>query len=402
MKRKITCAVAFLALALILFEFGATLITGGRDMGRGFFKTYTEYLPENPTLLDNLNARIQKLEHAIDLNIFGRTTLLGIGVWLQRLMGKDVINAKWYTTAVLNNGMYYDMYTDPVDMEYTDTLLENISNIDVPMVFMFCRNVIAGSDYMPKGTQALDTSSEFAHLLEERITNAGLPYLDTLAAYERAGLTIEQAQHFSDLHWTHRMALEAAYDLAAYLKDSISPDIDVKRLDISCFTEEEISVPFAGSFATRLGTFNVKFDSIKILYPTYPTSIIYEELDNAAAYKEGSFKEAIIKEERLEADEGKSYSAYSYYCYADYLAQTHTQNPDAADLRVLIFKDSFSTPVSCMLGLVASEVYAVDMRNASDMSYEDWVNYVKPDVVVIALSQPSLRDTGYVIEQAGE
>ena len=74
------------------------------------------------------------------------------------------------------------------------------------------------------------------------------------------------------------------------------------------------------------------------------------------------------------------------------IVNKHADFMDATpECTVLVFKDSFGSPLSAFLGLAASNVYSVDLRSTK-VPMEQWVELVQPDVVVFAYSEQTFRN----------
>ena len=106
----------------------------------------------------------------------------------------------------------------------------------------------------------------------------------------------------------------------------------------------------------------------------------------------------MINEENLERDPDTGYSEKAYYIYSTYLAQTHIHNEDGEPLTVLVFKDSYGTPLGAFLSLTVRDTYAVDLRSTR-LTMEECVAKVNPDVVIFAYSQQTLREFSYDIAE---
>ena len=65
-------------------------------------------------------------------------------------------------------------------------------------------------------------------------------------------------------------------------------------------------------------------------------------------------------------------------------------------MRVLVFKDSYGSPLSIFMGLSAREVYSVDPRS-STKTIDEWVSELKPDLVIFAYSEQTFRRISAVI-----
>jgi len=220
---------------------------------------------------------------------------------------------------------------------------------------------------------------------------------DSREAYKRANLTPDQAIMYSDIHWTHRMALETASETVRNLNKDLNLGLDETALSYDRFTDEVHEGIFKGEIGQRLGTDLVKVDDIHLLYPAYDTHLEYTlEKTGLRIEKEGTFEKTVVDREKMAIDTKDGYSTTAYYIYGDYLARLHTINENAPDLRILMFKDSFGTPVSAYFTLVAGELYAIDLRSTK-LTVDQIVEEVDPDIVIFAYSQQMLRKFDYVI-----
>lgn len=73
------------------------------------------------------------------------------------------------------------------------------------------------------------------------------------------------------------------------------------------------------------------------------------------------------------------------------ITRIETNRPELPD--VLIYGDSFTNPVECLLYLSYDTMYSVDMRYYDDSSLSDLIMKVKPDFVFCLRDYESLLST---------
>lgn len=400
MRKKINGLLAAAFIGCVVLVMVMTLITYGRNYAYGFFKSYKEQLPENPGLFDRLQARISKLDYNAENRLWGRDEMRYAAVGFQKLMPfKEVVSIGSASMVRLSSGGYYNLMEGELSEDKVNDILtfaeKAKEECGAETLFVYCHCALFEDGLLPGDTCLLDNNTAFADELLSRLERAGITVTDSRASYRRAGLTMDEAANKSDVHWTHLMALETAYDAAVKLNEA-GFAADAQALSRSNFIDDLRPHLLAGEYARRVGIENVEPDDVHVLYPAYETCLSYEEL-NTGVSRVGSFREAVITEGNLAPDEGESYSSNAYYIYGHYLSQTHTHNERAPEGTVLIFKDSYGTPVSAFLGLAVRDVYAVDLRS-TNKSMLDWTREIDPDVVIFAYSQQMLRDIEYVIE----
>lgn len=401
MRKWLNRLLAFLFIAFLCVVFFATMFEHGRMYAYGFFKSYKEKLPQNPTLLDNIEARIYKLNGNANERLFLRDEMRVLNARFQSFLGKDIYDVGGKDTVRLTNGAYYDMFTQKSTYEKMYELIDFSIRLEeemgIPTAFVYCHGGVYEESLLPEKYRPMDDNNDFADEFIREFEKSGICVTDSREAYRDKNLTPDQAIFNSDIHWTHRMALETAAMAVRDLNRDFGLGLDETALDYSRFTDEVHTDIFKGEIAQRLGLGLVDVDDIHLLYPAYDTHLEYtSEKSGVKTEKSGSFEETVVDREKMNIDSPDGYSTTAYYIYGDYLARLHTINESAPDKRILVFKDSYGTPVSAYLTLVAGELYAVDLRS-TNLSMEAVVREIEPDVVVFAYSQQMLRKFDYVI-----
>ncbi len=401
MRKWINRILAFLFIAFLCVIFCATMVKYGGMYGYGFFKSYKEKMPKNPTILDNVKARIYKLNGNANERLFFRDEMRVLNARFQSFLGKDIYDLGGKNTVRLTNGSFYDMFTGDVTNDKMNELIDFSirlkEELNIPTAFVYCHCGVYDESLLPEKYRVMDNNNEFADLFTGEFEKAGICVTDSRAAYQRASLTPDQAIFNSDIHWTHRMALETAFEAVRNLNRDFDLGLDETALSYDRFIDEVHEDIFSGEIGQRLGLGLVDTDDIHLLYPAYDTEIEYSsEKTGVKIEKSGSFEETVIDRNMLAVDTKDGHSTTAYYVYGDYLARLHTINKNASDKRILIFKDSYGTPVSAFFTLVAGELYAIDLRSTKD-SMETIVREIDPDVVIFAYSQQMMRNFDYEI-----
>ena len=398
MRSKINRILAIIFCAAILLVGGMTLIKNGRNFAYGFFKSYTDQLPKDPDVFDNVSARIYKLNYNAENRLWGRDALRHIAARSQMLPGKELINIAGYDMVRLTSGGYYNVVSDPYDSENVSEFITFAKDLQqqkgIPSMLVYCHTALYEDGLLPGDVEAYDQNNRYADQLTEEFETNGIPVVDSREIYRQNHLTMDEAVNKSDVHWTHRLALLTAQGALKELSE-MGLDTDPTLLALENFNCDPYPALLSGEFAKRVGEGLVPADDVYVYYPAYETNILYEYEDTHgnSGSKRGSFREAAIKTENLQPEE-------AYYIYGHYLYLTHTVNEGAGNqLRMLIFKDSYGAPLSIFMGLGIREVYSVDTRSYKDMSLMDWVEKYEPDVVVFAYCEQTFRKIDTVIEE---
>lgn len=395
---RILTAALLLAIAVI---FIGTMVQYGRNYAYGFFIGYKDSMPRNATVFDNVSARISKLSENVSSRLFLRNPIRQLNAAFQLATGKQIISIAGNDMVKLKCGAYYGLFTGDFSYDKMEELAAFAEKLKaekgIDTVFSYCHSGLYEDGQLPEGMEELDNNLECADALLAGFRARGVVVSDSRDAYLASGLTMDEAINKSDVHWSHKMALAAARQTALTMNEQLGLTLDTEKLDIQNFDEIVYERLLMGEYGRRIGFENVTPDDIHELWPKYETHMLYEEL-NDDVRREGSFREAVINEDNLTRDPDSGYSEKAYYIYSTYLAQTHIHNEDGAPLTVLVFKDSYGTPMGAFLSLTLRDVYAVDLRSTS-LTMEECVEKVNPDLVIIAYSQQTLRDFSYDIAE---
>ncbi|MBR3927937.1 MAG: hypothetical protein IKJ65_02910 [Clostridia bacterium] len=403
MRKWMNRILAMLFLLFIAVMFLVTMVKEGELYAYGFFKSYKSKLTEDATLFDDLRARISKLEYNTRERLFLKDEMRLLNARFQKLIGKDVYDVGGKDTIRLTNGAFYDMFTqestDEKMLELIDFSKKLKADKNIDTAFVYCHCGVYEENLLPEKYRVMDGNNAFADRVTETMAASGISVTDSRDAYVRANLAPDQAIMYSDIHWTHRMALETAYDAVINMNKDLGLNLDETALLYDRFTDEVHEKLLLGEIGVRLGENIVPKDDVHVLYPNYETDLIYKsEKDGVITERAGAFEETVVERDKLSLDGENDYSITAYYVYGDYLATLQVVNENAPDKRVLVFKDSYGTPVSAFLTLAAREVVSVDLRSTT-LSIEEVVNQVNPDVVVFAYSQQMLRKFDYEIAE---
>lgn len=378
LQKIIDGALAVFLLALILV-FGFNTVWPNRirllDAARSQTRLLT-YMPADYTQLEKLAARIRSTEDRLNEVLWKKDELGYFNSSVQYALGKKMINTGSSGMVTLPTGDLYDLprKADPSPM--IGEILTLRDRLDVPLLYVFEHPTTYPGNHPEGGYAMLDHGDELSEKIVGMLRDGGIDLLDSreILRDEDTSKTILR----TDQHWTYYAALVMAKNVAAKL------GLDADRLDLSQFETKIYPEKFLGKYGQKIGTGNVKPDDITIFYPKYETEITRYTLYNGDETTiTGPFRDSVIKWNYLEGD-GWNIDAYKAYGLTEDFEHFH--NDDGADITLLVFKDSFGSPVAHFLSLVARDVYLVDMRK-TDRPAMEFVEETNPDQVVIAYSQ---------------
>lgn len=398
---RIDIALTALFLAVIFFMGIMTLATDFGNMRNTAFarKRLKGYLedPEDYSQWDFLAARIRSLDDYLAEHVYLSTELGQLNSSIQYALGKRMVNTGGQQMLTLNSGHLYDLIDSaPMDSAVDDLLsMQAIVPSDTPFLFVYEHPTIYDDSQMPAGYDVLDFSDEAADEVVTLAREAGIHLLDSRDILPASGVDLADYLMYTDKHWSTRASLIMAQRIAEEISSLTGTDLHPEKLDIENF--ETLTYPqiFLGNYGQRVGVRNIDPDDITLYWPKYATNIHrYTNYLGDITDIEGEFKESVIRWKYLQLDEGETYNIKAYMDYGLTENYEFLQNKDAADCSILLLKDSYSASIGSFLSLVADEICAVDLRR-SDLSLEEWIREIDPDVVVVAYSLQMLRQDQY-------
>lgn len=334
------------------------------------------YMPEDYTPLEHLTARIRSTEDKINEVLWKKTELGYFNSSIQYALGKDMITTGTSSMITLPTGDLYDLPPAQSTKEATDEVIAFANTLDVPFLYMFAHATTYPGNLPTGGYAMMDYGSVLSDQITSELRAGGLNVLDSRDFL--AGESTSQTILRTDQHWTAYAALRAAHAVAEEL------GLDASKLEPDQFETETFPEKFLGKYGQKVGRGNVKADDIVLYYPKYETNLTrYTKNNDTETELSGPFYDSMIQWEYLEGETSEIEAYKAYGLTEDF---EHFHNEDGADITLLIYKDSFGSPVSHFLALVAKDVYLVDMRK-TDKPASYFVEQYQPDQVLIAYSR---------------
>lgn len=397
MKQTMNRILAVVLLLAIFAVGGATMITAGRELAYATFVTYRYYLSTEPKMANNLFARIQSLNNAININLFSKSWFQSLNTQLQLALGKQMLSYGTQTMVWLKTGQLYDLVTEAdsdkvnSDIGKMEELNDALAEKNIPMLFVYYHTGLYEDGLLPDGVT--DYNETTANTIVDGLRDAGLTVLDTRELYHEKGLTLGETIYNTDQHLAMPMNFEIYRAAADWIRETAGVDIDSSVTDPDNFNRETLTGAHRSSLGERVGS---GADDFPIYTPKFDTRI-HERiaLDGGYAERDGSFADAVLNLNRLDDLEETGY-ADIYNLYGYHREEVYYTNESAADARALIVKDSFGTPVASLLSLAVQDELAIDLRK-THRSVLEYVEEYAPDFVVVLHCQEMMRgSTNYV------
>ena len=397
---RATAAVLTVAfLGFIFTAFGAMLLTHGRDILKSVQMTedMKSTLPEHPTRLDRLAARINGFTAGIADAMWLKTEMGYANSAFQYALGKRMINTGSQNMLTLTTGHLYDLspYRSLKSGAENIVALRDEQLQNIPFLFVYEHPTLYDPAMMPQGYAVLDHAGEMADEAIEVLRTGGIEVLDSRDVLPNSGHALNDLLMVTDQHWSTLAAITMGQAIAEKLNAMAGTTLDPSLLDLENLNTLRHEKLFMGKYGQRVGTAFVAPDDIVEYWPKADVTIHRHTLRTTTEEDiTAPFREAVTRADRLQPDPGKSWNTLAYTYYGQVEAYSIFENPAAPDCTILLLKDSYSAPIGTFMSLLARNVVCVDLRRDVE-PLERWLEKYQPDAVVMAYSLQMLRDDNY-------
>lgn len=207
--------------------------------------------------------------------------------------------------------------------------------------------------------------------------------------------TYHQLFFRTDHHWLPTTGLWASGKIAGWLEKEGGISLRDDLLGPDNYQQVIYPAYFLGSQGKRSTMVLTEPEDFMLLYPKFPVRLHYE-IPGLGIEKTGDFSVTYDLHE-LERQDFYGSNPYAAYNYADCsLIRIENFDPQAADVKVLMVKDSFANSVAPFLSLCVKQLDIIDPRWFKG-SIRSYVKKMQPDFVLvihtIELDYPIERDS---------
>lgn len=238
--------------------------------------------------------------------------------------------------------------------------------------------VTHGDDYPWFMHNRDDYTEKARRAFSERMSEEGILYVDAGESFAERGWPDELSSAIDNHN-----SIEGAYltyrDIVDFLNTERGIGFDV--LEEGEYTTTTLPNPYLGSRIKALMGQWQSDEKLSIIEPKEP--IAFTRKDYGVASEANIYFLPETEEENVE---------YTLYMNGDYAStEIDTNRPELPN--VLIYGDSFTNAVECLLYTSCNKMWALDLRHCDDSTLEDYINAYEPDVVIC------LRDYGAFLSE---
>ena len=213
-----------------------------------------------------------------------------------------------------------------------------------------------------------------------------MEFLD-LRPYLSANVDLINKYYFkTDHHWNFTGAFVGFGKIA----EKVAVMFPEKEIDLTYTKWEQweshtLEKWFLGSRGKRVGMLFAGVDDITWYTPKFETNM-YRSVPKYNAVFEGDFVKTNIREKYIEKKDYFKDNPYCLYIGGDYPIVHHKNYLPVTDMKLLIVKDSYTSPVQAYLSTMFTEIDVIDPRHFKETGVAEYVKESQPDLVILMMN----------------
>lgn len=243
-----------------------------------------------------------------------------------------------------------------------------------------CQAVSLAEDYPWYLNNGEQLNQAKAAALSKAMEERGIPFLNVETALGKTGGSSRYASRV-DNHYS----MEGAFETYRLVMEKVKAETELEFPILGAEDVELVTLPngYMGSRERKLLHAAQREEQLSIFLPRQ--EVPYTRTDNRVPV--GAFVYELPASDAGEV-------TYNLYMGGD-VANTVLDTGRDERPSILIYGDSFTNPVECLTYLSFDEMHSLDLRHYQEMSLEDYIQQVRPEVVVC------IRDYDFLLDPEG-
>lgn len=320
-------------------------------------------------------------------NIWNRYAGVEVNGLVHKILGQDRMNG----IVRLDNGKVVTIVEQKDVTQQAQSVAEMnawLEEKDIEFLYVQTPYEVCDVDSkLPTGIKdySNDNAGRFLSLLDE----AEVPCLNLHESMHSQNLDHYNMFYMSDHHWKVETAFWAYGEIVGCIEEHLGCVVPEMYVSKESYSAENLGAIMLGSNGRKTGFLYSGLDELTIMTPSFDTQVSMT-VETDEIYREGTFEEVFLFEERLSGDNIYETAQYDIYMGKDYGVCSLKCDNAPCDQKILIIKDSYSRPIMAFMGATYSQVDAIDMRYYGGDVYE-YIEETKPDMVVVVYNPHMLN-----------
>ena len=351
---------------------------------------------ENRGILDKYKDKIRHIKEVLqdycDEYLVGRVKFVEGAYAFEKLFQWTLIPYGSDNGIIIKDDGYMTYVSDNIDVTDMANHLEELNSYlkerKIDMLYVQAPSKINPSNPgLPPGVNDC-TNDNIDNLLKE-LSVKNIDFLDLRQFILEEYDNYEDAFYKTDHHWKTTTAFRGAQILIEYMNKKGYTSIDESKIATEKFTIETYEKYFLGSQGKKVTLAVAEPEDYQLMIPMYDTNFTIN-IPERNIEMQGDFKSTLLDYRHLQ-----KIDYYNENCYASFMNRNDVyckiinHDDGIEEKKILIIKDSYSTPLIPYLALGVKEIDAI-YEMLFDGSIQTYIDETQPDLVVVMYSSTSM------------
>lgn len=351
---------------------------------------------ENRGVLDQYKGKVQHIKSVLqdycDQYLVGRVKFVEQAYAFEKLFQWTLIPYGSDNGIIIKEDGYMTYVSDDMDVTDMANHLEELNNFleekEIPMLYVQAPSKIDPiNPGLPPGVKD-STNDNIDNLLKE-LSAKDIDYLDLRQFIIDEYDNYEDAFYKTDHHWKTTTAFRGARILIEYMNKNGYTSIDESKIATENFEVETYEKYFLGSQGKKVTLAVAEPEDYQLMIPKYDTNFTIR-IPEREINIQGDFKNTLLDYRHLQ-----KIDYYNENCYASFMNRNDVyckivnHDEGVEEKKILLIKDSYSTPLIPYLALGVREIDAI-YELLFDGSIQTYIEETQPDMVIVMYSSTSM------------
>lgn len=351
---------------------------------------------ENRGVLDKYKGKVQHIKSVLqdycDQYLVGRVKFVEQAYAFEKLFQWTLIPYGSDNGIIIKDDGYMTYVSDDMDVTDMTNHLEELNNFleekEIPMLYVQAPSKIDPiNPGLPPGVK--DSTNDNIDNLLKGLSVKDIDFLDLRQFITEEYDNYEDAFYKTDHHWKTTTAFRGAQILIEYMNEKGYMSIDESKIATEIFELETYEKYFLGSQGKKVTLAVAEPEDYQLMVPKYDTNFTIR-IPERNIEMQGDFKDTLLDYRHLQ-----KIDYYNENCYASFMNRNDVyckiinHDDGVEEKKILIIKDSYSTPLIPYLALGVKEIDTI-YEMLFNGSIQTYIDETKPDMVIVMYSATSM------------
>lgn len=358
---------------LFLFYIGTMLVL--TYIGDGKATMIKDMIAHTDHTVDGFRELAENFEGVLQENIYGRYSYINMNGQIAKMLRINNLNA----IEKLENG-YLTFGFEEIDVS------DSANNLIALNDFLKKRNIDFLYALIPSKISMYDSKAAPGYIddgwknidnMVEAVTFKDVNTIDMDVWYAENGYCMEDVFLKTDHHWKSEGAFAATHVILKYMEENFGIQYDNSMENYDAWNIDHYDQWYLGAAGKRVGTKYAGVDDFNLIYRA-DQEVDFSYLSRGT----WAYRNNVLNMSALNLSSYFDACAYDGYIGGDYALAIIKNRQALNDKKILVVGDSFRLPVETFLSGYFKELHHIDMRAYTDGTLVEYINEIKPDIVL--------------------